>query len=116
MKQLKQMFYNVYQFLGKIFTLLFFLKLGIKTDIMNCWAVLTPNKLPPKNKMKWKKALMSPSLFIWVGEAHVISFLQRDQSSLSRSEAQNRKHVGLFIYLFIYFAFLGHTFISQAML
>lgn len=111
MKQLKKMFYNVYQFLGKIFTLLFFLKLGIKTDIMNCWAVLPPNKLP--KKMKWKKALMSLSLFIWVGETHVISYLQRDQSSLSRSEAQNRKHGGLFIY---FFAFLGHTFISQAML
>ena len=33
------MFYNVCQFLGKSFTLLIFLKLDIKTDIMNCWAV-----------------------------------------------------------------------------
>lgn len=45
---------------------------------------------------------MSPSLFIWVGETHVISYLQRDQSSLSRAEAQNRKHRILFVCLFVF--------------
>lgn len=44
---------------------------------------------------------MSPSLFIWVGETHVISYLQRDQSSLSRAEAQNRKHRIFFFFFFL---------------